>query len=576
MANVAFTLNGKPQTVDADPQTPLLWVIRDTIGLTGTKFGCGISQCGACTVHVDGAAQRSCVTPVSSVAGKKITTIEGLSKDRSHPLQQAWIAEQVPQCGYCQSGMLMTAAALLDQDAQAHRCRHRRRSGHPHLPLRHLQPHPQGRAPRRRRRPKGEGRCAVRPDIARYARFHGAAAKAAPSCFAPHEGAPPWPEPPRLPRVDRGRRRVRPELPLRLRGFCPGAAQGEEDPQPVRRLGAHRERRHRHPHPRQVGDGAGRHDRASHDPGRGARRGLGEGQGGAGPHEPRDLRPRHGRQRQREGLLYAAAPGGRRRTRDARGRGRRPTEGGGLRLQDGQGRGRRSHRPAPRLRRPRGRRGEAAAARLQDRRPEGRKHLPHRGDPGSARGRPVEGRRQRRLRHRRARARHALRRHRPLSHLRRQGGEVRRREGEGRGGGEARGGDPAHRLRRRLRAGRSGGGGEQHLGRHPGPRRPGHRVGPRSEQGRDAAPPSARRWRSWSPSPARSAATTATPRRRSPRPRRRSTRSTSCPSRPTPPWSRSTRPSTSRPTAPRPGCPPRGPSGPSGSSPRSRACLPRR
>ncbi len=113
MAQTAFTLNGKPQSVDGDPNTPLLWVIRDTLGLTGTKFGCGISLCGACTVHVDGEARRSCVTPVSAVAGRKITTIEGLSTDRSHPLQKAWIAEQVPQCGYCQSGMLMTAAALL-------------------------------------------------------------------------------------------------------------------------------------------------------------------------------------------------------------------------------------------------------------------------------------------------------------------------------------------------------------------------------------------------------------------------------------------------------------------------------
>jgi aerobic-type carbon monoxide dehydrogenase small subunit (CoxS/CutS family) len=108
-----FTLNGKSRKVDVDPRTPLLWVIRDTIGLTGTKFGCGIAQCGACTVHVDGVAQRSCMTPVSAVEGRGVTTIEGLSADRSHPLQQAWIAEQVPQCGYCQSGMLMTAAALL-------------------------------------------------------------------------------------------------------------------------------------------------------------------------------------------------------------------------------------------------------------------------------------------------------------------------------------------------------------------------------------------------------------------------------------------------------------------------------
>ncbi len=113
MAQTGFTLNGKPQSVDVDPKTPLLWIIRDTLGLTGTKFGCGISLCGACTVHVDGEARRSCVTPVSAGAGRKVTTIEGLSTDGSHPLQKAWIAEQVPQCGYCQSGMLMTAAALL-------------------------------------------------------------------------------------------------------------------------------------------------------------------------------------------------------------------------------------------------------------------------------------------------------------------------------------------------------------------------------------------------------------------------------------------------------------------------------
>jgi isoquinoline 1-oxidoreductase alpha subunit len=99
--------------VEADPATPLLWVLRDTLSLTGTKFGCGMSLCGACTVHVDGEAVRSCVTNVGSLQGRRVTTIEGLSPDRGHPLQQAWIAEQVPQCGYCQSGMLMTAAALL-------------------------------------------------------------------------------------------------------------------------------------------------------------------------------------------------------------------------------------------------------------------------------------------------------------------------------------------------------------------------------------------------------------------------------------------------------------------------------
>jgi len=113
MAAITLTVNGAGRSVDVDPETPLLWVLRDALGLTGTKYGCGIAQCGACTVHVDGEATRSCVTPVGTVAGKKITTIEGLSSDRSHPLQQAWIAEQVPQCGYCQSGMLMTAADLL-------------------------------------------------------------------------------------------------------------------------------------------------------------------------------------------------------------------------------------------------------------------------------------------------------------------------------------------------------------------------------------------------------------------------------------------------------------------------------
>jgi isoquinoline 1-oxidoreductase alpha subunit len=113
MAELTLVVNGRSQAVDVAPDTPLLWVLRDTLGYTGTKYGCGMSQCGACTVHVEGVATRSCVTPVGSVTGKKITTIEGLSADRSHPLQQAWIAEQVPQCGYCQSGMLMTASALL-------------------------------------------------------------------------------------------------------------------------------------------------------------------------------------------------------------------------------------------------------------------------------------------------------------------------------------------------------------------------------------------------------------------------------------------------------------------------------
>jgi isoquinoline 1-oxidoreductase subunit alpha len=115
MASITLRVNGKPQTLDVDPDMPLLWALRDVVGLTGTKFGCGVAQCGACTVHLDGNPIRSCVTSVSDVAGKNITTIEGISADRTHVIQQAWIAEQVPQCGYCQSGQIMAAAALLEK-----------------------------------------------------------------------------------------------------------------------------------------------------------------------------------------------------------------------------------------------------------------------------------------------------------------------------------------------------------------------------------------------------------------------------------------------------------------------------
>lgn len=108
-----FTLNGKPFDFDGDPNTPLLWVIRDAAHMTGTKYGCGIGACGACTVHLEGEAVRSCVLPVSGIEGRAITTIEGLSHERSHPVQQAWIEKDVPQCGYCQSGMVMAVAALL-------------------------------------------------------------------------------------------------------------------------------------------------------------------------------------------------------------------------------------------------------------------------------------------------------------------------------------------------------------------------------------------------------------------------------------------------------------------------------
>jgi isoquinoline 1-oxidoreductase subunit alpha len=113
VGNIAIAINEKPYLIDVSSDTPLLWVLRDTLGLTGTKYGCGMGLCGACTVHLDGDSRRACQTPVGSVGAKKVTTIEGLSPDRSHPVQRAWIAEQVPQCGYCQGGQIMEAAALL-------------------------------------------------------------------------------------------------------------------------------------------------------------------------------------------------------------------------------------------------------------------------------------------------------------------------------------------------------------------------------------------------------------------------------------------------------------------------------
>jgi isoquinoline 1-oxidoreductase alpha subunit len=134
MASIILKINNKAHTIEVDPRMPLLWAIRDIVGLTGTKYGCGIAQCGACTVHLNGTPIRSCSMPVSAAANKEITTIEGISDDNSHPVQQAWIAEQVPQCGYCQSGQIMAAVALLkkvpnptdkdiDSAMQGHICR---------------------------------------------------------------------------------------------------------------------------------------------------------------------------------------------------------------------------------------------------------------------------------------------------------------------------------------------------------------------------------------------------------------------------------------------------------------------
>ena len=115
MASFTIIVNGSPQTVDVSPDMPVLWVLRDILGLTGAKYGCGIGACGACTCHLDGEAIRTCITPIGAVGSKKLTTIEGLSTDISHPIQRAWLAEDVPQCGYCQAGQIMNAAALLEK-----------------------------------------------------------------------------------------------------------------------------------------------------------------------------------------------------------------------------------------------------------------------------------------------------------------------------------------------------------------------------------------------------------------------------------------------------------------------------
>ncbi|MGK6325207.1 (2Fe-2S)-binding protein [Sphingomonas sp. DT-51] len=114
---IGFEVNGRPVSLEVDPETPLLWVLREDVGLTGTKYGCGVAQCGACTVHLNGEAVRTCVLPVGEVAGRRVTTIEGLGADGLHPVQKLWLEHQVPQCGYCQSGMIMAASALLASNA---------------------------------------------------------------------------------------------------------------------------------------------------------------------------------------------------------------------------------------------------------------------------------------------------------------------------------------------------------------------------------------------------------------------------------------------------------------------------
>ena len=154
---ISLDINGKRQNVDVPGETPLLWTLRDELGLTGTKFGCGMALCGACTVHVDGQAVRSCITPISAVANKKIVTIEAVgARPVGKALQAAWVDMGVPQCGYCQAGQIMSAAALLKRTPEAHRHRDRRGHGRQHLPLRDLHADP-----RRDQAGRGQGRCAM-------------------------------------------------------------------------------------------------------------------------------------------------------------------------------------------------------------------------------------------------------------------------------------------------------------------------------------------------------------------------------------------------------------------------------
>jgi aerobic-type carbon monoxide dehydrogenase small subunit (CoxS/CutS family) len=145
---ITLTINGKAYSLDVEAETPLLWIIRDELGMTGTKFGCGIAQCGACTVHVDGEAMRSCSVQVGDVANKSVTTIEGLSPDARHPVQQAWLAEDVPQCGYCQSGQI-GRGRFFEAVPEVDRRRYRRQP-HQYLPLRNLCAHPPRHSSRRR------------------------------------------------------------------------------------------------------------------------------------------------------------------------------------------------------------------------------------------------------------------------------------------------------------------------------------------------------------------------------------------------------------------------------------------
>ncbi len=284
-----FVVNGRPASTDAPPATPLLWVIREQLKLTGTKFGCGTGLCGACTIHIDGKRAFSCQIQVSEIAGKSVTTIEGLSPDSSHPLQKAWLAAQVPQCGYCQSGQIMSAAALLKDNSEADARADRRAHERQHLPLRDLSAH------RRRGRTRRAGglshdkyeqhRLPTFPQVSRR------------QSLAPS---------------GHGRRR-RPHLRARApgRGARRGAVERTHR-QGVQSVALDRARRHHHHHVGGRRNGTGLDDVAAAGAGGGARRRLVEGAHRAGAADRQALcqsRLRHDLHRRQQcgaGLFSAA------------------------------------------------------------------------------------------------------------------------------------------------------------------------------------------------------------------------------------------------------------------------------
>ena len=428
---VAFTVNGQRQELAINADTPLLWVLREHLKLTGTKFGCGIAACGACTVHIDGKATRSCATPVGMVDGKAVTTIEGLSADGSHPLQKAWIAEQVPQCGYCQSGQIMQAAELVATNKSTDARTDRRAHGRQYLSLRHL-PEDHQRDPAR-----GAG---------------GLSHEQAHQCSRP--------EPPQLPQDHRGpdlradARAQSARVHRRGRGRCAIRAE---------RLAHDRHRRHHHRRVAGRRDGARYVHDAARDHRRRARRRLGQGQAGLperlGRQEVRQpfLQPDIPdlRERFRVGLLHTVAHCGRTGAARAARRGRGEMGRTGRRAFDRAERRRaQGVRPPHRLRRDRGlRQGAGRDAEDRGKGPQADVELPSHRQGYCARRGAAQGHGRSEIRHGCAGARHGLRRGAAIALRRRRAADGRRRA-RAKSAGRHRHREAARRRRRHRDDGR--------------------------------------------------------------------------------------------------------------------------